>query len=232
MMMRLQKFLAHAGICSRRKAEAYIQEKRVQVNGEIIDSPGLKIDPEKDSVVFDSQTVTLKENKKHIYIALNKPVGYVTSCSQKNTKIVLDLIDIRERIYPVGRLDKDSKGLILLTDDGQLHNKVSHPSFNHEKVYLVKTTHPLSKNGLNQLRNGVVVDGRMTRKCRVQQLSRNRFKITLKEGRNRQIRKMVGKIGNQVDTLQRIKMANINLGKLKEGQWRYLTQKEIETLTQ
>ena len=131
--MRLQKFLAHAGVCSRRKAEEYIAQKRVQVNGILISEPGTKVDPQEDIILFDSKNIVLKSDKKKLYIALNKPVGYITTCSQNNSKIVMELVNIKDRIYPIGRLDKDSKGLLLLTNDGDLHNRLSHPSFDHEK---------------------------------------------------------------------------------------------------
>ncbi|WP_299977523.1 pseudouridine synthase [Desulfobacula sp.] len=230
--MRLQKYLAHAGLCSRRKAEEHILNGRVKVNRQIVTELGTKINPENDKVFFNGQPVILKQESPKIYIALNKPQGVVTSCSQQKTKIILDLIDIDERVYPVGRLDKDSKGLLLLTNDGELHNKLSHPSFNHEKEYIVTTLHPISEAALNNMAQGLMIDGVKTRKAKVKRLSKNKFSIVLKQGRNRQIRKMIGKTGNRVDILKRIRMANINLGNLKEGEWRYLTPKEIKRLTQ
>ena len=230
--MRLQKYLAHAGICSRRKAEEHILNGRVKVNNQLVTELGTKVHPEIDKIFFDNQPIILKQNVSKIYIALNKPQGFVTSCSQQKTKIILDLIDIEERVYPVGRLDKNSKGLVLLTNDGDLHNKLSHPSFNHEKEYIVTTIQPISETALKNMAQGIVIDNVKTRKARVKRLSQNKFNIVLKQGRNRQIRKMVGKIGNKVDILKRIRMANINLGNLKQGKWRYLTSKEIKQLTQ
>ena len=227
--MRVQKYLAHAGICSRRKAEEHILNGLVKVNRIIVTELGTKIDLEKDKVFFNNQPVILKQDAPKIYIALNKPVGYVSSCSRQNSKIVLDLIDIDERVYPVGRLDKESKGLLLLTNDGELHNKLSHPSFNHEKEYIVTTVYPISETGLENMAQGIVIDNVITRKAKVKRLSKNKFNIVLKQGKNRQIRKMVGKIGNKVDTLQRVRIANIKLGNLEEGKWRYLTLKEIKT---
>ncbi|MCK5162945.1 MAG: rRNA pseudouridine synthase [Desulfobacula sp.] len=229
--MRLQKYLGHAGICSRRKAEEHILNGRVKVNNQIVTELGTKIDLENDKVFFNNQPVILKQDASKIYIALNKPQGYVTSCSQQQSKIILDLIDIDERIYPVGRLDKDSEGLVLLTNDGDLHNKLSHPSFNHEKEYIVTTIHPVSEAALKNMAQGIVIDKVKTRKAKVKRLSKNKFSIILKQGRNRQIRKMVGKTGNKVDILKRIRMANINLGNLKKGKWRYLTPEEIKQLT-
>ncbi|MCD4744319.1 MAG: rRNA pseudouridine synthase [Desulfobacteraceae bacterium] len=230
--MRLQKFLANAGICSRRKAEEYISQGRVKVNNNIIVEPGIKVDPEKDIVFFDTDQVILNQTKENIYIALNKPVGFISSCSHshRKEKIILDLINVEERIYPVGRLDKDSEGLILLTNDGDLHNKLSHPSFDHEKEYDVKTYKIVFDDVVKKLEQGVFIDGEKTRKSKVTRLSKFRIKIVLKQGRNRQIRKMLENVGNRVKSLKRIRVANITLGKLKQGEWRYLTKKEIQLL--
>lgn len=230
--MRLQKFLAHAGVCSRRKAETHILNGCVRVNNKIVMELGTKIDPENDVVFFNRKEIKLKQEAPKVYIAVNKPEGVVTSCSQQNVKIITDLIDIDERVYPVGRLDKDSKGLVLLINDGDLHNKLSHPSFNHEKEYIVTTAHPIPDAALNNMAKGMVIDKIKTRKAAVKRLAKNKFSIVLKQGRNRQIRKMVGNTGNAVTSLKRIRMANIVLGKLKEGKWRYLTPQEIRQLTQ
>ncbi len=230
--MRLQKYLAHSGICSRRKAEEHILNGFVQVNKVVINALGTKIDPSRDKVLFKGQPVILKGEASKIYIALNKPVGVVSSCSHKNAKVVIDLVNIKDRIYPVGRLDKDSKGLLLLTNDGELHNTLSHPSFNHEKEYIVTTMGPVSDAALDDMANGMVIEKQKTRKALVIRLSGSSFRITLKQGRNRQIRKMVAQTGNKVDMLKRVRIANINLGSLKEGQWRHLSPKEIKKLTQ
>ena len=230
--MRLQKYLAHAGICSRRKAEEHILNGSIKVNHKIVTTLGTKVDPEKDKVFFNHKPVILKQDVSRVYIAINKPEGVVTSCSQQKAKIIMDLVDIDERVYPVGRLDKDSKGLVLLINDGNLHNKLSHPSFNHEKEYIVTTKEPISDAALKNMAQGMMIDKVKTRKAKVKRLLKNKFNIILKQGRNRQIRKMVAKTGNKVDILKRIRMANINLGNLKEGKWRYLTPKEIKQLTQ
>ncbi len=230
--MRLQKYLAHAGICSRRKAEEHILNGSIKVNHKIVTTLGTKVDPEKDKVFFNHKPVILKQDVSRVYIAINKPEGVVTSCSQQKAKIIMDLVDIDERVYPVGRLDKDSKGLVLLINDGNLHNKLSHPSFNHEKEYIVTTKEPISDAALKNMAQGMIIDKVKTRKAKVKRLLKNKFNIILKQGRNRQIRKMVAKTGNKVDILKRIRMANINLGNLKEGKWRYLTPKEIKQLTQ
>ncbi len=227
-LIRLQKFLSLAGICSRRKGEEYIQAGLVSINGHIVTELGTKIDPEKDLVRFKGQKVTAEE--KLIYIAINKPTGYVTSCRQKHEKIVLDLLDLKKRVYPVGRLDKDSIGLLLLTNDGNLHQRLSHPSFDHEKEYDVSVVRPISDKALGRLSNGLTIMGTKTRPANIKRFSQKRFSITLKEGRNRQIRRMVEKVGNQVVTLKRIRISNIKLGTLAEGKWRHLTKKEKKGL--
>ena len=230
--MRLQKFLAHAGICSRRKAETFILEGRIRVNQETITTLGTQVDPENDQVFFDNKQVDSPDvSEGFTYIAVNKPRGVITSCSQKNARIILDLVPIKKRVYPIGRLDKDSVGLVLLTDDGELHNRLSHPSHNHEKEYLVKTRSSLSDKDLTAMADGIVIEGVKTRNARVTRIAENEFSIILKQGRNRQIRKMVEQLHNKVDTLKRIRMANINLGGLKESGWRYLTPQEIQGLT-
>lgn len=230
--MRLQKYLAHCGICSRRKAETYILDGLVRVNETIVRELGTTVDPEKDRVFFKGRKIALNPSAAQIYIALNKPVGVVSSCARQQSKIVLDLVDVDVRIYPVGRLDKDSSGLLLLTNDGALHNRLSHPSFNHEKEYIVKTCRPIPDVHLKKMAGGIMINNEKTRKANVKRISKNSFRIVLKQGRNRQIRKMVAKLGNRVDMLKRIRIANINLGSLKEGRWRYLTPDEIRKLSQ
>ena len=226
--MRLQKFLSRAGICSRRKGEEYIKAGWVKVNGKIITELGGKVDPQKDTVEVDRDAI--RSDIVPTYIALNKPGGYVSSCRQKDEKIVLDLVDISERVYPVGRLDKDSTGLLLLTNDGYLHHRLSHPSFNHEKEYEVTVAKPLTEGALRKLAEGLPMMGTRTRPARVKRISARRFRIVLQEGKNRQIRRMVRKVGNQVTNLKRIRIANVKLGNLPSGHWRHLTHKEKENL--
>ncbi len=229
--IRLQKFLAHSGICSRRKAETHILEGRVKVNGKTVTELGTKVCPQTDRVWFDGTPVTLPAEEAHTYILVHKPRGIITSCSRKHGKIILDLVKTDKRVYPVGRLDKDSEGLVLLTDDGQLHNRLSHPSHDHEKEYRVTTLNPVTDDALETMARGMVIDGVKTRKARVSRLGKDEFKMVLKQGLNRQIRKMVGKTGNQVTRLLRVRMASVTLGSLKPGEWRHLTPKEIKRLT-
>ena len=226
--MRLQKFLSAAGVCSRREGETYILNGRVSVNDTVVTELGTKIDPETDIITVDGTPVTLQQNL--IYIALNKPKGYITSCRQGEEKIVLDLIDIPERIYPVGRLDKDSSGLLLLTNDGRLHHRLSHPSFDHEKEYEVTVSKPMSPGSIRKLEKGLPLMGKKTRPAVVKHLSEKRFRITLMEGRNRQVRRMVRKVGNQVIRLHRIRISNIRIGSLPSGSWRHLRKAEKEEL--
>ena len=226
--IRIQKYLSSAGICSRRKAESFIREGRVRLNGEILTVLGTKIDPHKDRIEVDGKLVGAPAQK--IYIALNKPKGYVTSCDHPGQALVVDLVDLPDRIYPIGRLDKDSVGLLLLTNDGRLHHRLSHPSFDHEKAYEVTVEHPIADGVLSHLSRGVLLKGRKTRPAHVERLSGRRFRIVLKEGRNRQIRRMVSKMGHKVLRLKRIRVANIRLGNLPTGAWRYLTTAEKKAL--
>ncbi len=223
-LMRLQKFLSAAGICSRRKGEAYIKAGRVMVNGQTVIELGTKVDPAVDQVEVDGSTV--EYSQPLIYIALNKPPEYVTSCRHPGEKIVLDLVDVPQRIYPIGRLDKDSTGLLLLTNDGRLHHKLSHPSFDHEKEYDVTVAKPITDGALQKMAAGLPMMDTHTRPARVRRTSARRFRIVLQEGKNRQVRRMVRKVGNQVLRLERVRIAHIKLGRLAPGAWRHLTHSE------
>jgi 23S rRNA pseudouridine2605 synthase/23S rRNA pseudouridine2604 synthase len=227
-MIRLQKFLSVAGFCSRRHGEELITSGSVKVNGIVVKELGIKIDPEKDIIEAEGKRIEAKNDL--IYIALNKPKGYLTTCSRERGRIVLDLVDVENRIYPVGRLDKDSTGLLLLTNDGRLHNILSHPSFDHEKEYDVLLSRPVTDEAIDKMASGIHLLGSRTRPAQIKRISPNQFRIVLKEGRNRQIRRMVEKIGNRVKELKRIRISNIKLGGLKEGCWRYLTEKEKRKL--
>ncbi|MCP4692737.1 MAG: rRNA pseudouridine synthase [Desulfobacterales bacterium] len=227
-LVRLQKFLSAAGVCSRRRGEEYIRDGRVRVNGDVVTTPGSKVDPGKDRVEVDGKVV--EAEREMVYIALNKPVGYVTSCRHPDEKTVVDLVDYPGRVYPVGRLDKDSTGLLLLTNDGRLHHRLCHPSFDHEKEYDVTVKKPMSGGALKKMAAGLLLNGKKTRPARVKKISSRRFRIVLKEGRNRQIRRMVQKVGNRVTALTRIRVVNIRLGGLAKGAWRFLSKGEVEKL--
>jgi pseudouridine synthase len=228
-LMRLQKFLSKSGICSRRKGEEYIKAGFIRVNNTVVTELGTKIDPFNDRVEFKGVVVVPKNDL--VYIAINKPKGYVTSCSQPGEKIVLDLIDIPQRVYPIGRLDKDSTGLLILTNDGDLHHKLLHPSFDHEKEYDVTLSSPITDGALKNLADGMPMMGTKTRPARITRISSRRFRIVLKEGKNKQIRRMVRKVGSHVTRLKRLRISKIRLNRLEEGTWRYLTEKEIKSLT-
>jgi len=227
-LMRIQKFLSAAGVCSRRRGETFIKAGRVSLNGQVVVELGTKIDPGNDQLSVDGKPI--KYEPSMLYIALNKPVEYVTSCHHPGEKIVLDLVDIAQRVYPIGRLDKDTTGLLLLTNDGWLHHKLSHPSFSHEKEYDVTVAKPISDGALQKLAAGLPMMESKTRPAKVQRIASRRFCIILKEGKNRQVRRMVRKVGNQVTRLKRIRVAGIKLGQLPTGKWRHLTEKEKEEI--
>ena len=168
-LMRLQKFLSEAGICSRRKGEEYIKAGLIRVNNKVVTELGTKVDPEQDRVEYKGKFVALKGEQ--VYIALNKPKGYVTSCRHPGEKIVLDLIDIPKRVYPIGRLDKDSTGLLILTNDGGLHHKLSHPSFDHEKEYDVTVSKPISDGALLSIAKGMPMMGTKTRPAEIKAMT-------------------------------------------------------------
>jgi len=227
--VRLQKWLASAGVCSRRKGEVLIQAGRVAVNGQVVSELGTKIDPAADRVAVDGVPVAAAQEAL-VYIILNKPRGVVTSCEQEGVPVVVDLVSCDARVYPVGRLDKDSTGLVLLTNDGRLHHGLLHPSFDHEKEYEVTVARPIPDGALHNMAAGMPLMGTKTRPAMVKRRAERRFQIILKEGKNRQIRRMVRKVGNHVVALKRVRMASIRLGNLKEGQWRHLTDREVERL--
>jgi len=228
--MRLQKFLSAAGICSRRQGERYMLEGRIRVNGKQVTEMGTRVDPTTDQIEVDGQMVSL--NQEPIYIALNKPKGYVASCKQQKNKTVLDLVNIPQRIYPVGRLDKDSTGLLIMTNDGKAHHRLLHPSYDHEKEYEVTVAKVITDGAIKKMENGIVLLGKKTRPAKIKRLALNRFRIILREGQNRQIRKMAKKVGSTVVQLKRIRFSNITLSGIKEGQWRFLTDAEKKDMLQ
>ena len=233
--VRLQKFLAEQGVASRRKSEELIMAGKVKVNGHVAQI-GQKINPRKDLVTVGKQKITSVKNRKMIYIMLHKPRGYVTTVSdEQNRKTVMDLVsDIDERIYPVGRLDKDSEGLLILTNDGSFTNAMTHPSHNYAKVYRVTVRPKISDEILFNLRSGIEIDGKKTAPCEVTVLTteENRvvLEIILKEGRNRQIRKMCESQGLEVARLKRTAIGSLKLGMLPQGQYRELSEKEVKML--
>jgi len=232
--IRLQKFLAQCGISSRRKAEEYIREGKVRVNGQVVTQMGVKVSPG-DRVEVDGKPVKMEKNK--VYILLHKPKGYVTTASDpEGRKTVLDLVqDVKERVYPVGRLDYDSSGLLLLTNDGDFANLLMHPKNEILKVYIVTVRGKPSEQAIEKLRNGILIDGYTTAPAFVKVLNyyenKTKLEITIHEGRNRQIRKMCERIGHPVVRLKRVAYGSLELGRLKPGEWRFLTDKEVKQLT-
>ncbi len=232
--MRLQKFMAECGIASRRNAEKIIEDGRVYVNGELVDYMGYIVDEEKDVVEVDSRVITL-EKKKH-YIVLNKPKNYVTTVSDEfDRPTVMQLVkDIDERIYPVGRLDFDTTGLLIMTNDGDFANILAHPRHVVNKTYIARIDKVLTKDQLETLQNGVVLDGVRTAPAKAENIKNPQrgieVKITIHEGRNRQVRRMIESVGANVLALKRISVGGVTLGNLPEGKWRRLSDAEINKL--
>lgn len=231
--MRLQKYLAMQGIDSRRKCEEHIKAGRVKVNNKIITEMGFIVDPYNDKILFNDKMVGDVEQK--IYIMLYKPKGYITSVKDDlNRKTVLDLIDEKIRVYPVGRLDYDTEGLLLLTNDGEFTYSLTHPKHHIDKTYLVQVKGLPNKEEICQFEEGLVIDGYKTSRASftiVKKVNKNSLvKITIWEGRNRQIRKMCKKIGHPVVALKRINIGSLGLGDLKVREYRYLTDEEIRSL--
>ncbi len=234
--IRLQKYLAECGIASRRKAEEYIQEGKVQVNGKVVTELGVKINPEKDIVYFNNKKVA-KQNE-NIYILLNKPIGYVTTTKdQFNRETVLDLIKgINKRIVPVGRLDMYTSGALILTNDGDFTYKVTHPSHEITKTYVATLRGIVTYEEMEKLKSGVEIEDYLTRPAKVKILKTDteknisRIEITIHEGKNRQVRKMCEAIGRNVMALHRSKIGNIGVKDLKIGEWRYLSSTEIKSI--
>ncbi|MCT4617213.1 MAG: rRNA pseudouridine synthase [Candidatus Gracilibacteria bacterium] len=225
--MRLQKYLSQAGICSRRKAEEYISKGLVKVNGKIAEV-GQKINSKVDKVELLDEAVKIQEN--FVYYKLNKPRGIVTTCAQYKENAIIDIVDIKERVFPIGRLDKDTTGLILLTNDGRLANFLMHPKYNHEKEYLVSTFGPISDKAIDKLKKPMFILGSYTAGAKVKRASSGKVKITITEGKNRQIRRMIERVGYDVKTLKRIRIENIELGSLEPGEYVHLSNKEKKNL--
>lgn len=229
--MRLQKYMALQGIASRRESEKLIVAGQVKVNGETVTEMGVKIDSEKDKVEVNQKALD-ERKEKLVYVILNKPTGYVTTChrTEFENKIVTDLVKIPQRIYPVGRLDKDTSGLLLLTNDGDLTYKLTHPKFEKPKEYEVKIRGTILDGALDKLRKGVSLWGEKTNRTVIKRLSPNRFLITLTEGKNRQIRRICRKVGSPVVELKRVKIKGLAFGDVGVGEWRFLREDEVRVL--
>lgn len=232
-IVRLQKYIAMSGAASRRAAEQMIADGRVRVNGKTVAEQGVKVEIGCDKVELDG--VLLKAENKKIYIAVNKPAGYVTTVNdQFDRPTIMDLVkkEIHTRIFPVGRLDYDTEGLILMTNDGEWANKVTHPRFESEKKYYAVLKGVLKISELNRIRRGVVIDGKKTSpaECEIMEIESGMtlVEIVIHEGRNRQVRKMFEAVGHPVKALRRDRIGNVELGNLPQGRWRYLTSGEID----
>lgn len=224
--MRLNKYISSLNIASRREADKLIKDGKVKVNGEIIINPAIQVG-ENDKIICDIEDY---KNEK-IYIKLNKPVGYVVSNNKKEGKPIYKLLDEKlKKLYPVGRLDKDSKGLILFTNDGVFSRKIIGEESECEKEYYVKLEGNISDGALKKLEFGISLDGKKLKRAIVKRISKNSFNIILKEGRNRQIRRMCEKVGFEVILLKRLRISNIYLNDLQEGKFEYLTKDEINSI--
>lgn len=232
---RLQKYLAECGIASRRKCEEYILQGKVQVNGKTITELGVKVNPEKDKITFEGKNV--KQEERKVYILLNKPIGYVTTSDEQfGRDKVLDLVKVRERVVPVGRLDMYTSGALILTNDGEFVYKVTHPKHEITKTYTVTVKGIIKNEEVEQLRKGVKIDNYTTRPAKVKILKTDeekdisRLEITIHEGKNRQVRRMCESVGRKVIALHRSKIGNIGVKDIELGKWRYLKDFEVNTL--
>ncbi len=225
--IRINKHIAGLGLSSRREADRAVEEGRVLING-VTAVPGSRVKPG-DKVMMDG-VLLKKRASKNVYIALNKPRGIVSTTDPKERQSVVNFMNYPERIYPVGRLDKDSEGLLLLTNDGDIVNRILRARYGHEKEYLVEVDKDLTEGFLYNMEHGVFVLGQKTLPTKVRQVSKRVFRITLTQGLNRQIRRMCETLGYNVLYLQRLRILNISLGNLTPGSWRYLTVKEMKQL--
>lgn len=233
---RLQKYMARCGVASRRKCEEIILSGKVKVNNDMVNELGVKIDPDKDKVFYKGERILPEENK--LYIMLNKPEGYITSVKdEKGRKTILDIVKVEERIYPIGRLDYDSSGLILLTNDGDIYNKIIHPRVEVEKKYIALCKGIFSDEEIKKFENGIDIGGYITADAKIKLIDKEKdrrtnevnslVEIIIHEGKNRQIRKMCSALGHDVITLKRVAIGEIKLGYLKRGEWRNLTKEEL-----
>lgn len=237
---RLQKYIARCGVASRRKSEELILSGQIKVNGNIVTELGTKVNIDIDVVEYNNNVIKPEEEK--IYIMLNKPEGYITSASdEKGRKTVLDLINVNERIYPIGRLDYDSSGLLLLTNDGDIYNKIIHPRVAIDKKYIAICEGKFTEKEIEKFKSGVDIGGYVTSTANIEIIDeekinikktgesviRSTVEITIHEGKNRQIRRMCASLNHNVLNLKRISVGNIKLGNLRKGNWRVLTQEEI-----
>jgi 23S rRNA pseudouridine2604 synthase len=224
--MRLNKYISETGLCSRREADARIEAGRVTING-VVATLGMQV-AAGDVVCVDGKPVAGEQ--QHVYLALNKPVGIISTTERHVADNILDLVDYPERIFPIGRLDKDSEGLILLTNNGDIVNEILRSENEHEKEYVVTVDRPVTEIFLGGMASGVRILGTVTKPCKVRRVGAATFRIVLTQGLNRQIRRMCSFFGYKVLRLQRVRIINIALGDLRPGQWRHLEPVEVRGL--
>ena len=222
----LNKFISETGFCSRREADKYIDQARVTINSNIA-VKGNRVQPG-DVVEIDGEPI--KKKDKIVYLVFNKPIGINCTTDLKDKDNIISFINFKSRIFPVGRLDKPSEGLIFLTNDGDIVNKILRAGNNHEKEYVVTVDKPINQEFIAKMSNGVKISETITKKCVVKQEGKNRFRIVLVQGLNRQIRRMCQVLGYHVHTLKRVRIMNITLANLPVGKWRYFTADEINTI--
>jgi 23S rRNA pseudouridine2604 synthase len=224
----LNKYISETGFCSRREADKYIEQLRVTINGmEALKGNRVR---EGDVVLVDGEPI--KKKKATVYLALNKPKGITCTTDLKDKTNIIDFVNFKTRIFPIGRLDKRSEGLIFLTNDGDIVNKILRAGNRHEKEYIVTVDKSITPEFIQKMRNGVRILGTVTQKCFVKQEGPNRFKIILTQGLNRQIRRMCEVLGYNVESLKRIRIMNITLAGLPSGKWRYFTAAEVEIISE
>jgi 23S rRNA pseudouridine2604 synthase len=230
--MRINKHIAESGYCSRREADRLIAARRVTVNG-VAAGMGTQVE-EGDEVLVDGQALLARKPQKggrrHVYIALNKPVGITCTTEREVSGNIVDFVDHEQRIFPIGRLDKDSEGLILLTSNGDIVNEILRAENAHEKEYLVAVNKAVTPEFLTGMARGVRIHGQMTKPCKASRIAKFGFRIVLTQGLNRQIRLMAAAFGYRVTQLRRVRIVNVKLGALKVGQWRNLTEQELRGL--
>lgn len=224
--VRINKFLSEAGICSRREADKHIADGKVKIDGKVA-VIGSKVMPG-DKVSFYGRPV--KNKDKRVLIALNKPVGIVSTTDRRDPDNIVDFVNYPKRIFPIGRLDKDSEGLILLTNDGDIVNLILRERYGHEKEYIVTVNKDITKEFVTKMSEGVPILDTVTKPCKVIVVNKNTFRIILTQGLNRQIRRMCEHLGYKVIKLVRVRVINIRLGRLKTGTWRNITDKELDEL--
>ncbi len=224
----LNKYISETGFCSRREADKYIDQLRVTING-VEAMKGNRVG-EKDVVLVDGEPI--KKKKTAVYLALYKPKGVTCTTDLKDKTNIIDFVNFKTRIFPIGRLDKRSEGLIFLTNDGDIVNKILRAGNQHEKEYMVTVDKPITLDFIQKMRSGVRILGTITQKCFVKQEGSNRFKIILTQGLNRQIRRMCESLGYNVESLKRTRIMNLTVSGLAPGKWRYFTPIEIDTISE